>query len=182
MCDRVAGRGARCVDSYAESRAQEQFQFENDLTATGRVFRAIGAGFRGIRRGPNGNYYILTTSSPAVQIFNAAGTRVGQIPNETAAKGKGAAIVVWRIVRCGSAGRVVVCDHGANAVKIYAPDGSLAATIPVIAPISAVFLAGDEVAVTSGSATRLVTVYDLKGIVVRDYGDQRGNFRPPRRE
>ena len=68
-------------------RAQEQFQFESDLVAQRRVFEGVGPGFRAIHRGPNGNYYILTAPSAAVQIYDGAGKRVGQIPAETAAKG-----------------------------------------------------------------------------------------------
>src|ERR1700688_1601545 len=74
-------------------RAQEQYQFESDLVAKRRVFRDVGAGFRAIRQGPHGNYYILTAPSPAVQIYNASGTRVGQIPSESAANVKDAALV-----------------------------------------------------------------------------------------
>jgi hypothetical protein len=152
--------------------AQEQFQFETELMAKGRVFNAVGAGFRAIRRGANGNYYILTAPAPALQIYDAAGTRVGQIPSESAAKAKGAALVYGESLDVDREGRVAVCDRGAGAVKIYAPNGSLAATIPVPAPISAVFLPGDEVAVSSANANHLVTVYDLRGIIVRDYGDR----------
>src|SRR5258708_20074581 len=67
-------------------RAQEQFQFESDLVAQRRVFDAVGPGFRAIHRGPNGNYYILTAPSAAVQIYDGAGKRIGQTPAETAAK------------------------------------------------------------------------------------------------
>ncbi len=107
-------------------RAQEQYQFESDLTANRRMFDSVGAGFRAIRRGPNGNYYILTAPAPAVQIYDAAGKRVGQIPSESAAAAKGAALVYGESFDVDREGRVAVCDRGANAVKIYAPNGSLA--------------------------------------------------------
>src|SRR6266699_963934 len=71
----------------APLRAQEQFQFESDLLAKRRVFEAAGPGFRAIHRGPNGNYYVLTAPSAAVQIYDAAGKRIGQIPSDTAVKG-----------------------------------------------------------------------------------------------
>jgi hypothetical protein len=154
------------------SHAQEQFQFETDLVATGRVFDGVGAGFRAIRRATNGNYYILTAPAPALQIYDAAGKRVGQVPNESAAKVKGAALVYGESFDVDHDGRVAVCDRGANAVKIYAPDGSLATTIPVPAPESVLLLAGGEVAVASPTTDHLVTVYDLGGKVVREYGDR----------
>lgn len=152
-------------------RAQEPYQYESDLVAKHRLFYPVGAGFRAIRRGPNGNHYILTAPSPAVQIFNAAGTRIGQVPRESAAATKGAALVFGESFDVDSDGRVVVCDRGANAVKIYGPNGSLATTIPIPAPVSVVFVTGGELAVASLNSDHLVTGYDLKGNVVREYGD-----------
>jgi hypothetical protein len=152
--------------------AQEQFQFETDLVAKSRMFDAVGAGFRAIRRGADGNYYILTAPAPALQIYNAAGKRVGQVPSESSAKTKGAALVYGKSFDVDRQGRVAVCDRGANAVKIYSPDGSLATTIPVPAPESLALLSGGEVAVASANTTHLVTVYDLGGKVVREYGDR----------
>lgn len=154
------------------ARAQEQFQFESDLTARSRVFDSVGAGFRAIRRGPNGNYYVLTAPAPAVLIYDSAGKRVGQVPGESAVAAKGAALVYGESFDVDREGRVAVADRGANAVKIYAPNGSLAATISVPAPVSLVFLTGGEIAVTRAGGERLVTVYDLAGNVVRDFGDR----------
>ena len=84
-------------------------------------------GFREIRRGPNGNYYILTAPAPAVLIYDPSGKRVGQIPSVSAAAAKGAALVYGESFDVDHDGRVVVCDRGAKAVKIYSPDGALAA-------------------------------------------------------
>jgi hypothetical protein len=155
------------------ARAQEPYQYETDLVAKRRVFRDMGAGFRAIRRGSHGNYYILTAPSPAVQIYSATGTRVGQIPSESAvAAGKGAALVYGESFDVDAEGRVVVCDRGANAVKVYTSGGELAATIPVSAPESVTFLPGGEFAVASPRGEHLVTGYDLSGRVVREYGDR----------
>ena len=154
------------------AHAQEPYQFETDLIAKRRVFREVGAGFRSIRRGPHGNYYVLTAPSPAVQIYSASGTRVGQIPSESAATATGVALVYGESFDVDSDGRVVVCDRGANAVKLYSPNGALAATIRVSAPESVVFLSGGEFAVASPNGDHLVTAYDLAGRVVRDYGDR----------
>jgi hypothetical protein len=154
------------------SRAQEPFQFETDLVATRRVFNAAGAGFRAIRRGPHGNYFILTAPAPALRIYDAAGKSVGQIPNETAVKAKDAALVYGESFDVDGDGRVAVCDRGANAVKIYAPSGALLTVIPFPAPVSVAWLLAGEVAVTGPNAAHLVTVYDLSGKLVRDYGDR----------
>ena len=154
------------------ARAQEPYQYESDLLAKQRLYADVGAGFREIRRGPNGNYYVLTAPAPAVLIYDASGKLVGQVPSKAGAAAKGAALVYGESFDVDHDGRVVVCDRGANAVKIYSPNGTLAATIPMPAPVSVVFLPGDEFAVASPDAEHLVTAYDLTGKLVRDYGDR----------
>lgn len=154
------------------ARAQEQYQYESDLVAKRQLYRNVGAGFREIRRGPNGNYYLLTAPAPAVLIYDKSGKSVGQVPSVSAAAAKSAALVYGESFDVDHEGRVVVCDRGAKAVKIYSPDGALATSIPMSVPVSVVFLPGDEIAVASPDAEHLVTAYDLGGKVVREYGDR----------
>jgi hypothetical protein len=154
------------------ARAQEPYQYESDLVAKRRLYRDVGAGFRQIRRGPNGNYYVLTAPAPAVLIYDPSLKLIGQVPSQSAAAAKGAALIYGESFDVDHDGHVLVCDRGANSVKIYSPSGALAAAIPVRAPVSAVFLPGDEFAVTSPDAEHLVTAYDLTGKMVRDYGDR----------
>lgn len=154
------------------ARAQEVTQFESDLAARRHVFRSAGAGFRAIRRGPKGNYYVLTAPASAVQIYDRAGERLGQVPSESAASLKGTAILYGEDFDVDSDGRVVVCDRGANAVKIYSPSGQLSAAISIPSPISVVLLPGGELAVASPKTEHLVTGYDLAGKLVREYGDR----------
>src|SRR6266436_635978 len=125
--------------------AQEQFQFESDLLAKRRVFEAVGPGFRAIRRDSNGNYYVLTAPSTAVQIHDAAGKRIGQIPSDTAAKGS--ALVYGESFDVDRDARLAVSDRGENAVKVYSPNGLLATTIPVSGPASVALLTEDKVAI-----------------------------------
>jgi hypothetical protein len=152
--------------------AQEQYQYESDLVAKRQLYRDVGAGFREIHRGPNGNYYVLTAPAPAVLIYDPSKKLIGQVPSQSAATGKGAALVYGESFDVDHDGRVVACDRGAKAVKIYSPSGTLAATIAMSSPVSVVFLPGDEFAVASPNAEHLVTAYDLAGKVVRDYGDR----------
>jgi len=154
------------------ARAQEPYQYESDLLAKRQLYRDIGAGFRAIHRGPNGNYYVLTAPAPAVLIYDPSGKRIGQVPSQSGAAAKGAALLYGESFDVDHDGRVVVCDRGAKAVKIYSPDGTLAAAIPMAAPVSVVFLAGGEFAVASPDGDHLVTAYDLGGTMVRDYGDR----------
>jgi len=152
--------------------AQEPYQYESDLMAKRQLYRSVGAGFREIRRGPNGNYYVLTAPAPAVVIYDKSGKNIGQVPSASAAVAKGAALIYGQSFDVDPDGRVVVCDRGAKAVKIYSPDGALASSIPMAVPVSVVFLPGGEIAVTSPDAEHLVTAYDLGGRMVRDYGDR----------
>src|SRR5579862_7254151 len=152
--------------------AQEQYQFESDLMAKRQLFRAVGAGFRQIHRGPGGNYYVLTAPAPAVVIYDASGKIVSQVPSQSGAAAKGATLVYGESFDVDHDGRVAVCDRGAKAVKIYSASGALTATIPMSLPVSVVFLPGDEIAVTSPATEHLVTAYDLQGKMVRDYGDR----------
>jgi len=151
-------------------RAQEQFQFESDLVAQRRVFDTVGPGFRAIHRGPNGNYYILTAPSAAVQIYDGAGKRVGQIPAETAAKG--ASLVYGESFDVDREGDLAVSDRGTNAVKVFTAKGALATTIPVSGPASIALLPGGEIAIANPNTPRLITVYDFAGRQVREYGDR----------
>jgi len=169
----VAALAAALTVFYSiPARPQEQYQFESDLVAKRRLFPDVGAGFRQIRRGPNGNSYVLTAPASALRIYDPSGKRIGQVPSESAATSKGAAIVYGESFDVDRDGRVAVCDRGANAVKIYSPNGALSATIQIPSPISLVFLPGDEIAVNSSKAEHLVTVYDFTGKMVRDYGDR----------
>src|SRR3984957_18737779 len=153
-------------------QAQEQYQYESDLVARKRILPDVGAGFRQIRIGPNGNFYVLTAPAPALLIYDPSGKRVGQIPDTSAAAAKNAALVYGESFDIDRDGHIVVCDRGANAVKVYSPNGTLSATIKIQAPISITFLPGDEFVVTSSNAEHLVTAYDITGRLVRDYGDR----------
>ena len=157
---------------HTVARAQEQYQFERDLEAKHRLYREVGASFRQIQRGPNGDYYILTAPGPEIRIYDASGKQTGQIPSPSGAGAKGAEIVYGESFDVDHTGRIVVADRGDNAVKIYSPSGVLTTSFHVKAPVSVVFLPGDEIAMTSPESDRLVTVYDLTGKVVRDYGDR----------
>jgi len=168
----AAALAAAIVFFSLAARAQEPYQYETDLTARRQIYSSVGAGFRQIHRGPNGNYYVLTAPAGAVFVYGPSGQRIGEIPNSAAAAAKGAALIYGESFDVDHDGRVVVCDRGAKAVKIYSPSGALTATIPMQVPVSVVFLPGDEIAVTSPAAEHLVTAYDLEGKMVRDYGDR----------
>jgi hypothetical protein len=148
-------------------------QADKDLTARVRVFTEVGPGIRAISKDRNGRYYILTAPGPAVLLYDPAGRRIGQIPGATTGSpsAKQAALVFGDDMDVDAAGRVYVADRGGNAVKVYGPDGSLLFSVPVVSPSSVVAVGADEFAVAGMKMSRLVTVYNFKGKVVREFGD-----------
>src|ERR1700739_2262387 len=99
-------------------RAQEQYQYESDLVARKRILPEVGAGFRQIRIGPNGNFYVLTAPAPALLIYDPSGKRIGEFPSASAGGAKAASLVYGESFDVDLNGRVVVCDRGAKTVKI----------------------------------------------------------------
>jgi hypothetical protein len=172
VCAAAALAAVLALSFSIPAHPQEQYQFESDLAAKRRLFDGVGAGFREIRRGPNGNYYVLTSPAPALQIYDPSGKRIGQVPSQSGGAAKGAALVYGESFDVDRDGRIVVCDRGVNAVKIYSTGGTLAGAIAIPSPVSVVFLPGDEFAVASPDTEHLVTAYDLGGKLVRDYGDR----------
>src|SRR5207245_3489103 len=110
-----------------------------------------------IKRDATGRYYVLTAPGAAVLIYNAAGQRVGQVP--AAPVSKEAALVYGDDLDVDPTGWIYVADRGANAVKVFKPDGTLAVTIAIVAPTSVAALAEGEIAVASMKSARLVTVF-----------------------
>ena len=147
-------------------------QIEDEFVAKSRVFTEAGPGLQAVRRDASGNYYVLTTS--AVAVYNAEGKLIKKIPDAPAAKGPAPAqtttILYGEDLDVDAEGRIYVADRAANAIKIFFPDGSTK-MISVNAPTSVAALAGGEVAVTTWHSVRLVTVFDLQGKVVREFGD-----------
>jgi hypothetical protein len=148
-------------------------QSDKDLTARARVFTELGPGIRAISKDHNGRYYILTAPGSAVGLYDRAGRRIGQIPAATtgSAHAKQSALIFGDDLDVDAAGRVYVADRGGNAVKVYGPDGSLLFYVPVASPSSVVAVGADEFAVAGLKMSRLVTVYNFQGKVVREFGD-----------
>ncbi len=142
-------------------------QVETELLARRRLFPEVGAGVRGVKRDPAGRYFILTAPSAAILLFDAAGQRLGQIPPAS----KEGALSYGDDFAVDAAGRIYVADRGANAVKVFLPEGTLVLSIPIAAPTSVVALPEGEIAVASAKSSRLVSVFDARGKVVREFGD-----------
>jgi hypothetical protein len=140
----------------------------NVLRAQSRVFPAVGPGVAAMKRDSSGRYFILAEPASAILIFDAAGKPIDRFPN---ANSHGATIRYAVSIDVDSRGRLFVADRGDNAVKIFAPDGSLVAAVHVAAPTSVVALSDGQFAVTTLQSQRLVQIMDERGATVRTFGD-----------
>jgi hypothetical protein len=143
-------------------------EFSRELLARARVFPAIGAGVASIKSDGAGRYYVLAAPAKIIAIYQADGKRIGQIPNTNS---RGAKIIYAQDIDVDPKGRVFVADRGANAVKIFEPDGSLDATIPVTAPMSIAALSGGEFAVAGLRSAQLISIFDAQGKRARGFGE-----------
>jgi hypothetical protein len=148
--------------------AQDEQGFTREILARGRIFPGIGPGIATLKRDSAGRYYILAEPATTIAIYGPNGQRAGQIPN---ANSKSAKITYAQDFDRDAAGRLFVADRGANAVKIFDPDGSLDGVIHVTAPTSVVALSGDEVAIAGLRSDGLVSIFDVHGKLVRNFGD-----------
>jgi hypothetical protein len=142
-----------------------QAQQDPPLDATQRRFSDVGAGFRAVRRGPDGSYYVLAAS--AVVIFDSQGRKLGQIP----AQPRPGEIVLPNSLDVDASGRVYIADLGGNAVRVYNADGTPFAHFEVPAPTQIIALPRNQFAVCSAGAEHLIAVYDLHGTLLREFGE-----------
>jgi hypothetical protein len=173
---------AAAIVSAALVRAQE----DPTLDAKRRVFPDAGAGFRTIRRGPDGAYYVLTSlppgapsnkpsrwsklatpSVPVILIFDSKGTKLRQIP----AQPRRGELVSPDALDIDASGRIYVADPAGNTVSIYAADGTLFAHLTIPETTQIVALPGDQFAVCRANADHLISVYDLHGKLLHEFGE-----------
>jgi hypothetical protein len=153
--------------NHSRAHAQDQ-EFSRDLLARSRVFPEIGPGVVSIKSNSAGRYYVLANPASAIAIYQVDGKRTGQIPN---ANSRGVKIVYAQDIDVDSGGHLLVADRGANAVKIFEPDGLLDATIPVTGPMSVAALSGGEFAVAGLRGTQLISIFDAHGKLARSFGE-----------
>ena len=154
---------------------------EPEIRASARVFPDVGPGLIGIKRDATGRYYIAASPANRVLILSGNGKHVGEIPSLAAQETtppdpkKNPKIVFAADFDVDSSGRVLIADRGANNVKIFAADGSLAGVVPIPAPTSVAALTGSEFAVTSLRYHWLMGIYGYAGTLIRAIGDP-GDF------
>ena len=151
-------------------------QDEGDLTAKKRLFPGVGPGLRAVKRGADGNYYILSAPGSSASVFDAAGKLIKRIPVYEDSKGPSpqspqlAAITFGEDLDVDAQGTVYVADRGANAIKIWDAKGN-ERVIRINGPISVAALPDGEVAVATVHEPHLVMVFDKNGRDVREFGD-----------
>lgn len=138
----------------------------------------IGPGLRTVKRGVDGNYYVLTSPGSSASVFDPAGKLVKRVPGYEEGNGKNpapqspqlAAITFGEDLDVDSQGTVYVADRGANAIKIWDTKGN-ARMFKVDSPVSVASLPDGEVAVSTLREQHLVIVFDKTGRDVREFGD-----------
>ena len=161
-----------------------QAQEEATLDANRRLFGYVGQGFRAVRRGADGFYYVLAspppalanppksskppaTSAAAVLVFDSRSRKLRQIP----AQPRRGEIVSPSALDLDASGRVYIADQSANTVSVYTTAGTLFAHFLVPEPTQIVALPRDRFAVCSANADHLIAIYDLQGKLVREFGE-----------
>ena len=156
------------------ARGQDTPDYEDQVTAKKRLLPGVGAGLRAVKRGPDGNFYVLTAPGSSVSVFDPAGKLLRRIPAYEETKGPQSpslvGIVYGEDMDVDAQGTVYVADRGANAVKIWDRQGN-AHEVKVNAPVSVAALPDGEFAVTTVRQQQLVVVYDKSGRDVREFGE-----------
>src|SRR5580700_10451085 len=63
-----------CLTGYALG------QDEGELTAKKRLMPGVGPGLRAVKRGADGNYYVLSAPGSSASVFDAAGKLIKRVP------------------------------------------------------------------------------------------------------
>jgi hypothetical protein len=151
-------------------------QYDGELTATKRLLPGVGPGLRAVKRGADGNLYVLTAPASSASVFDSTGKLIRRIPSLEDNKASSsestnqAGITFGEDLDVDAQGTIYVADRGANAVKIWDAKGN-ERVIKIDAPVSVAALPDGEVAVATMREPSLVIVLDKNGHDVREFGD-----------
>ncbi len=151
-------------------------QYDGELTATKRLLPGVGPGLRALKRGPDGNFYVLTAPGSSASVFDATGKLIKRVPAFQDSKGAAslppelAGITFGEDLDVDAQGTVYVADRGANAIKIWDAKGN-ARMVKIDSPVSVAALSDGEFAVATMREPHLVIVFDKTGHDVREFGD-----------
>jgi len=147
---------------------------QDHIAAKRRLFPGIGPGLRAVKRGAEGNLYILTAPGSSVTVFDPTGKLLRRVPAYQENKGPRSpqlvSITFGEDMDVDAQGNVYVADRGADAIKIWDSKGNLH-EVKVSAPVSVAALPEGEFAVATLHQPQLVVVYDKSGRDVREFGE-----------
>jgi hypothetical protein len=151
-------------------------QDEGDLIAKRRLFPGVGPGLRAIKRGTDGNYYVLSAPGSTAAVFDPAGKLLRRIPEYDETKAPASQSSTQTTITFGedldvdAQGTLYVADRGANAIKIWDTKGN-ERVVKIAGPVSVAALPDGEMAVATVHEQHLVIVFDKNGREVREFGD-----------
>ena len=151
-------------------------QDEGELTAKKRFLAGVGPGLRAVKRGADGNYYVLSAPGSSASVFDAAGKLLKRVPAFEQSKSPNpqssplATITFGEDLDVDAQGTVYVADRGANAIKIWDTSGN-ERVVKINGPVAVAALSDGEVAVATVHEQHLVIVFDKNGRDVREFGD-----------
>ncbi len=151
-------------------------QDEGELMARKRFLPGVGPGLRAVKRGPDGNYYVLSAPGSSASVFDSAGKLVKRVPAFDESKAPNppalpAGITFGEDLDVDAQGTVYVADRGANAIKIWDKSGNQRLVVKINGPVSVAALPDGEFAVATVHEEHLVIVFDKNGRVAREFGD-----------
>ncbi len=168
----AAGLVCALLPAWIGAQTEMGGQIEQQINARRRLFPEIGGGLQGTKNGANGQIFILLPQR--IIVYDAKGRKLREVPvplPPAQAKKAAPELVYAEDFDVDAAGKIYVADRGANALRIFSPEGELQLSVPVDAPTSVRVLAGGEIAVASVAKANLITVYDTQGKVQRQFGD-----------
>jgi hypothetical protein len=150
-------------------------QYDGDLTAAKRLMPGVGPGLRAVKRGADGNFYVLSAPGSSASVFDPEGKLLKRIPayegdKEPGSKAPQMSITYGEDLDIDPQGTVYVADRGANAIKIWDAKGN-ERVFKIDSPVSVAALPDGEVAVATMREQHLVIVFDKTGRDVREFGD-----------
>lgn len=140
----------------------------NMVASEGRAFPQVNGGIIAMREDSAGRFYVLASPGHTLQIFDAKGSKVGQIPAPGSAISAFAYAADFDIAPNGD---IVVADRGANSIYTFAPDGGLKSKASVFAPTSVVALSNGQIAVTTLRTEHPIEIFEESGRYVRGFGE-----------
>jgi hypothetical protein len=151
-------------------------QDEGELIAKKRLLPGVGPGLRAVKRGADGNYYVLSAPGSSASVFDQAGKLLKRVPAYEEGQGPSpqsrplATITFGEDLDVDAEGTVYVADRGANAIKVWDTKGN-ERVVKINGPVAVAALPDGEVAVATVHEPHLVIVFDKNGRDVREFGD-----------